>query len=172
MCLVLGLVRPAATLAPPNGDGSKQSEWSGINSPAHSGLNSHRHLTSSCKPLTLTPWKVLLAFFFPPQVNVINSAVCSVDWPSSPQSECLCKAHLCSPFHSLSLRLFLAQHTHKPTSARASLFSNFYSRSPLLSEASFRDFSARSHSATKTRGPSSRVSGRRATCRGPSGCVA
>ncbi|XP_047465246.1 chondroadherin [Mugil cephalus] len=60
--------------------------------PAHVGLNSHRHMTSSSRPLAPTPRQALLIFlfFFPPQVNVINSAVCSVHWPSSSQSECLC----------------------------------------------------------------------------------
>lgn len=54
---------------------------------AHLGLISHRHLTSFCKPHTNTLGKPSALFF--PQVNVINSAVCSVDWPSSSQRGCL-----------------------------------------------------------------------------------
>lgn len=49
---------------------------------------------------------------FFPQVHVINSAVCSVDWPSSSQSECLCPPLLShSPFHS-SRCPFLSEHTN------------------------------------------------------------
>lgn len=64
---------------------------------------------------------------FFPQVNVINSAVCSVDWPSSSQTECLCPpllSHLFTPSPSVCFALF-----------QLNLFTFFFSSSPIPSEA-------------------------------------
>lgn len=55
---------------------------------------------------------------FFPQVNVINSAVCSVDWPSSSQSECLSAlpTFAQSLTFSLPLSRSVSLSTHKHTS--------------------------------------------------------
>lgn len=88
--------------------------------------------------------------FFSPQVNVINSAVCSVDWPSSAQSECLSAlptfAHLFTP---LSFRFSL--NTHKNTLVQTFPFPSLQV-SLLLSQRLFTGFSDCSCSAKRLEG--------------------